>query len=172
VIPLPLEDEEIEGGRAPLVNYAIIGANVLVFILMLLSGSDEYKRIIYAYGFVPAHWTPLTAFTSMFIHGGALHLVGNMLYLWIFGDNIEEAFGHAGYLGFYLAGASRRLPSRAPCPRGRTCPSSARRARSAASSARTSSYARTTGSASSGDMPSITGRTGSSRTGCSACIFS
>ena len=56
-----------------------------------------------AYAVVPAHIHLSTLFTSMFLHGGWLHLIGNMWFLWIFGDNVEDVLGHGKYLGFYLA---------------------------------------------------------------------
>ena len=88
----------------PLVNYLLILANILVFVLELNS-PDSF---LVTYSFIPARFTAnppgyfLTLLTSMFLHGGWLHLGGNMLFLWIFGDNVEDRLGHIAYLGFYL----------------------------------------------------------------------
>ena len=95
--------------RTPYVTYALIGANVLVFLLMLpASGSEnELARIYYKWGLVPV-WIMdgqnLSGLvTHMFVHGGFMHLAGNMLFLWIFGDNLEDELGHVGFALFYLA---------------------------------------------------------------------
>lgn len=82
----------------PFVNLLLIALNIVVFIISL-ANFDWY---IYTYGFTPAHWSVITVFTSMFLHGGIDHIVGNMWYLWIFGDNVEDRFGHAKYLIVYL----------------------------------------------------------------------
>lgn len=87
--------------RTPVVTWGIIGANVLVFLLTTkhLSLTD---RVAYEYGFVPSRGVWYTWFTSMFLHANLMHLVGNMWFLWIVGDNIEDKLGHLVYLGFYL----------------------------------------------------------------------
>lgn len=96
----------------PLMTTAIIGVNVLVFVYQLLFPGD-LETFFYTYGLVPCAvsgqcrgipgslppW--LTLFSSMFMHGGWLHIIGNMLYLWIFGNNIEDATGPLGFLVFY-----------------------------------------------------------------------
>jgi len=88
----------------PVVTLSLIAVNLLVFGHEILLGprAPEFIRL---YGFIPAELSqrPLTLFSSMFVHGGILHIVGNMLYLWIFGDNIESAFGHVRFLLLYLA---------------------------------------------------------------------
>jgi membrane associated rhomboid family serine protease len=93
------------------VNYLLIAANVGVFVLQAMSPEVVHPEVsIEAWGLVPARLFahPLvgieTVFTSMFMHGGLLHLGGNMLFLWIFGDNVEDALGHLRYLVFYLLG--------------------------------------------------------------------
>jgi membrane associated rhomboid family serine protease len=88
--------------RAPYVNYLLIVANVVVFLLVGLR--PDYDAIVDAYGLTPAHLQWLTFLTSMFLHGDFLHLGGNMLFLWIVGDNVEDVLGHLGYLAFYLFG--------------------------------------------------------------------
>ncbi|MBI5847551.1 MAG: rhomboid family intramembrane serine protease [Nitrospirae bacterium] len=95
----------------PFVTIGIIGLNILVFLLQLLSGADG-KHIVYAYGAIPHNIVSLestqpihpllTIFTSMFMHGGVFHIFGNMLYLWIFGNNIEDRLGHFRFVLFYL----------------------------------------------------------------------
>jgi membrane associated rhomboid family serine protease len=91
-------------------NYLLIAANVVVFILQWLSGPNQ-EALIFEYALIPANLTTSVnldnitdIFTSMFMHAGFLHLAGNMLYLWIFGDNVEDAMGSIKYLIFYLVG--------------------------------------------------------------------
>jgi membrane associated rhomboid family serine protease len=100
----PIGDDNSARRSVPLVTYALIALNVLVFLLEL----DNGEEFIRAWAFVPARFAAdpagnlLTVFSAMFMHGGWLHLGGNMLYLWIFGDNVEDRFGHVKYLLFYL----------------------------------------------------------------------
>ena len=82
----------------PFVNWAIIGINVLVFLFSL----GAYEFTINEYGFIPAEFGILTLFTSMFLHGGWAHLFGNMWFLLIFGDNVEDKLGHYRYFLFYI----------------------------------------------------------------------
>jgi membrane associated rhomboid family serine protease len=109
---LPLKDY-IPTRRVPFVNYLLIAANVIVFFgeRMLLAQGVDPRDLLGEYALVPA-WAItdpwhglLTAFTAMFMHdpNGWAHIGGNMLFLWIFGDNVEDAIGHAKYLFFYLA---------------------------------------------------------------------
>jgi membrane associated rhomboid family serine protease len=111
---IPLRDT-VPSLRVPVVNYAIIGANVLVF---FYEASLGYRAdaFIMRWGLVPRHFALVTVLTSMFLHGGLLHLIGNMLYLYIFGDNVEDRLGHSRYLVFYLlcgfaAGGAQALAS-------------------------------------------------------------
>jgi len=130
----PIADENLDRRTLPVVNYAIILINLLVFVFLQGLGSNE--RFTYAFSTVPAEIvtgkdiatrdrvlvqpltgqevqmpglqpTPipvyLTLITSMFMHGGIAHIFGNMLFLWIFGDNIEDRLGHLRYAIFYLA---------------------------------------------------------------------
>ena len=100
----PIGDDDTGRRSFPVVTYGLIALNVLFFFVEL-SGGDPFiqqwsvvpRRLISN----PAGDFP-TIFTSMFMHGGWLHLLGNMLYLWIFGDNVEDSFGHAKFLVFYL----------------------------------------------------------------------
>ena len=90
----------------PFVTFGIIILNVLVFLGQFwISGNDPGigRSLVYMYGFVPAEFNPLTIFTSMFMHGGFAHIIGNMWFLYIFGDNVESILGHVKYFMFYLA---------------------------------------------------------------------
>lgn len=100
----PIGDDDTARRTTPIVTYALIALNVLFFFVEL-SGGDPFIE----------HWSVVprrllanpgsdfpTIFTSMFMHAGWLHLGGNMLYLWIFGDNVEDSFGHLKFLIFYL----------------------------------------------------------------------
>jgi membrane associated rhomboid family serine protease len=106
---LPLADHNPRR-TTPVVNYLLVAANVLMF-LWEVSLGPSLERDLFAVAFIPARfwYAPIhpynyfTMFVSMFLHGGWLHLGGNMLYLWIFGDNIEDRLGHGKYLLFYLA---------------------------------------------------------------------
>src|SRR5262249_27911298 len=97
---IPLRDT-IPAARVPVVNYAIIAANVAVFFYEASLGSRA-EAFLFTYGLVPRHFALTALATSMFLHGGFLHLAGNMLYLYIFGDNLEDRLGHARYVVFYL----------------------------------------------------------------------
>ena len=100
----PIGDDDSARRTVPLVTYALIVVNVLFFFVEL-SGGDPF---IMRWAFVPSRFLAspfgdvLTVFSSMFMHAGWLHLGGNMLYLWIFGDNVEDRFGHVKFLIFYL----------------------------------------------------------------------
>ena len=86
--------------RTPFVVYALLIANVVLYFATAPYLSDGYFLADWA--MIPALSTPSTYLTSQFLHGGLLHLGGNMLFLWIFGDNLEDRMGHALFLGFYL----------------------------------------------------------------------
>lgn len=88
----------------PFVTYFIIGLNVLVFIYQyfIIQGAQLSEDFIYTYALIPANPTILTIFSSMFMHGGFTHIIFNMWFLWIFGDNIESVLGHKKYLLFYF----------------------------------------------------------------------
>lgn len=101
---LPIGDDNSGRRTVPLVTYALIALNVFFF-LVEMSGGEAF---IMQWSFIPSRFlsNPAadfpTLFTSMFMHAGWVHLGGNMLYLWIFGDNVEDRFGHAQFLIFYL----------------------------------------------------------------------
>jgi membrane associated rhomboid family serine protease len=112
---IPLRDDN-PSGTPQIVTIVFIVMCVLVFLWQLSFGAQGGQRIVYALGVVPASllgqgqlppelslvapW--MTVFTSMFMHGGWMHLIGNMLYLWIFGDNVEDSMGHGRFVVFYL----------------------------------------------------------------------
>jgi membrane associated rhomboid family serine protease len=99
----PLRDDR-PTYTAPVVTTLLIVACALVFFYEL--SLDEYSRdyFINRYGVVPAHLRPVTLLTSLFIHGGWSHIIGNMLFLWAFGKSLEDALGHTKFLSFYLIG--------------------------------------------------------------------
>lgn len=115
---IPVRDS-IRSRRFPVVTVAIIAVNVAVFVHQSSLGSAALRMFYMRYGVVPVELTLLPRFlvagrleivwyllgtlvTAMFVHGGFVHLFGNMLYLWIFGDNVEDRLGRVRYLGFYL----------------------------------------------------------------------
>jgi len=112
---IPLRDDN-PTTIPPIVTAAFIVACVLVFLWQVSQGADGFGRIVYSLGVVPiallteAQLPPelvlvpekLTVLTSMFPHGGWMHLIGNLLYLWIFGNNVEDSMGHGRFTAFYL----------------------------------------------------------------------
>ena len=87
----------------PFVTYTIIGINSLVFIYQyLILPPESLGHIISTYALTPAAPSVITVFTSMFMHGGLMHIIFNMWFLWIFGDNIESVLGHKRFVLFYL----------------------------------------------------------------------
>ncbi len=105
----PIRDHN-PSGRTPYVTYALVAANVMIFLGYWFALPDEraLNWFFYDWGLVPVAvvngqgWSGFL--TAMFLHGGWMHLAGNMLFLWIFGDNMEDELGHARFLLFYLAG--------------------------------------------------------------------
>ncbi len=112
---IPLKDDNPTSNK-PIVTYFLIGSCVLIFLIQLSSQSYNTGQLFYSYGLIPSvlmghnqlpmdlYAVPayLTIFTSMFMHGGFMHLIGNMLYMWIFADNIEDNLGPSKFLIFYL----------------------------------------------------------------------
>lgn len=112
---IPLKDDN-PSSITPFVSFTLIGLCVLVFLWQATLGPERGQAAVYALGVIPAvlisdltlpphielvsPW--VTIFTSMFMHGGWMHLIGNMLYLWIFGDNVEDSMGHFRFMIFYL----------------------------------------------------------------------
>ena len=97
---IPLRDV-IPSRTTPYVTISLVVINALVFLYELGLG-DQVNEFMFAFGLVPAFFTWPAVLTSMFLHGGFLHVAGNMLYLWIFGDNVEDQMGHGRFLAFYL----------------------------------------------------------------------
>jgi membrane associated rhomboid family serine protease len=105
---IPLRDTQ-PSYSTPFVTISLIVVNALIFLYQV--SLDDYSRnhLINVFGMVPSRVglsdpnTLMTVFTSMFLHGGWLHIIGNMWFLWIYGDNIEDILGHTGYLLFYIA---------------------------------------------------------------------
>lgn len=107
---IPLSDS-IGSHRTPWVTYGLLVLNISIFVGTAVLGLTDYNKVIQNYGLIPFRLVrsfDLEAisdlFTSMFLHGSLLHLGSNMLYLWIFGDNVEDALGPVGYIAFYLIG--------------------------------------------------------------------
>jgi len=98
---IPLRDV-IPSRSTPVVTMALLAVNVVVFFYQWSLGERAGTAFVFEWGVIPADFTLLTMFTSMFLHGGFLHAGGNMLYLWIFGDNVEDRFGRGRFLFFYL----------------------------------------------------------------------
>lgn len=105
---IPIGDDQVRGGKPAIVNWVLVAICVIVFVYELLLGEAGVERFFQLYGAVPAAIVQgeglIGLLTSIFLHGGWMHLIGNMLFLLVFGDNIEAVLGHAGYLLFYLAG--------------------------------------------------------------------
>ncbi len=112
---IPLKDDN-PTTKKPVITYFLIGICVLVFLLQLSSQTFRNGQLFYSYGLIPSvllgykqlpadlYAVPayVTIFTSMFMHGGFMHLIGNMLYMWIFADNIEDDLGAKKFIIFYL----------------------------------------------------------------------
>jgi membrane associated rhomboid family serine protease len=130
---IPLKDD-VPSATVPYVTIGLIGLNVLVFLYQASIGMGGDPRaaeaVVFEFGATPCRLTgacpvpgdfpsPIaTIFTSMFLHGGLLHVGGNMLYLWIFGDNVEDTLGHGRYLALYVvAGVVAALTQTAASPR-------------------------------------------------------
>ncbi|MEM9887022.1 MAG: rhomboid family intramembrane serine protease [Bacteroidota bacterium] len=105
----PIGDDQVRGGTFPLFSYAFIALNVAVFVYELqLMSNGSFDQFIFEFGAIPSEITQgqdlPTLFTSMFLHGGWGHIIGNMLFLWVFADNIEAVVGNGRFLIFYLLG--------------------------------------------------------------------
>jgi rhomboid family protein len=111
---IPLRDV-VPSRTTPVVTMTIIALNTLVFLHQSTLGERAGEAFVFAFGLVPADFSLATMVSSMFVHGGFLHFGGNMLYLWIFGDNVEDRLGHGRFILFYLlcgaaAAAGQILP--------------------------------------------------------------
>ena len=115
---IPLRDV-IPSRTTPYVTIGIITLNALAFLYELSLG-PLVNTLVTVFGLVPADFSWTTVFTSMFLHGGFLHVAGNMLYLWIFGDNVEDRVGHGRFVAFYLlCGIAAALAQTAVAPHSR-----------------------------------------------------
>jgi len=97
----PLSDV-IPSRTRPVVTISLIAINALVFLYQFQLDELSLQRLVFEFGVIPARLSYGDVVSSMFLHGDILHFVGNMVFLWIFGDNVEDRLGHAGYLLFYL----------------------------------------------------------------------
>jgi membrane associated rhomboid family serine protease len=126
---MPLWDESpLKLPKLPVVTWGLIAANVLVFIFQVMTPEPSEQALVMALGVVPGNvtgvpinptWFPpyLTLVTYQFLHADILHLLGNMIFLWVFGDDVEEAMGSLRFVGFYLAcGAAAALAFTASAP--------------------------------------------------------
>lgn len=104
----PIGDDQIKGGFKPIFSYAFIALNVIVFWYQYSLGPRAGNQLVLDFGAIPdkiAHGERFsTLFTSMFMHGSWMHLIGNMVFLWVFGDNIEAVVGNLKFALFYIIG--------------------------------------------------------------------
>lgn len=104
----PIGDTNIKRGSPPIMTYLLIVLNVAVFLYMFFLPPLEQQFLVDRYASIPTHILSgrdgLTILTSMFLHGGWMHLIGNMMFMWIFADNIEATIGSFKFLLFYLMG--------------------------------------------------------------------
>lgn len=98
---IPLRDTQ-PSNSSPFVTLTIIAVNILVFLYQVSLEPYSLNHFIAQYALVPDRFQTPDMFTSMFLHGGWLHLIGNMWFLWIYGDNVEDVLGHGKFLLFYL----------------------------------------------------------------------
>src|SRR5688572_6834227 len=106
---IPISDV-IPSRTVPVVTIGLIVINVLVFLYEQMLPEPLLQQFVATYALIPAWFSIPALFTSQFLHGGWMHIIANMLYLWIFGDNVEDRLGHGRYLLFYLgAGAAAAI---------------------------------------------------------------
>jgi len=105
---IPIGDQDVRGARPGFMTWLLIGLNALVWLWMIRMSPSDAQAFFVTYGAVPVAILQgqnlITLITSIFLHGGWLHIISNMLFLGVFGDNIEVTLGHGWYLLFYLAG--------------------------------------------------------------------
>ncbi len=104
----PIGDENVKGGFKPIFSYTFIAINIIIFVFQFSLEPALHKQFVYTYGSIPVEVLAgedfLSLFTNMFLHGSLMHLAFNMLYLWIFADNIEAVIGNTKFLLFYIIG--------------------------------------------------------------------
>ncbi|HZR23697.1 MAG TPA: rhomboid family intramembrane serine protease [Vicinamibacterales bacterium] len=98
---IPLRDV-IPSRTVPYITVTIIVLNAVAWLFEVSLPPDQLNQFLTIYGVVPAYFAPATLITSMFLHGSWMHIIGNMWYLWIFGDNVEDRVGHGRFIVFYL----------------------------------------------------------------------
>lgn len=104
----PIGDDQVHGGHTPFFSYSFIALNILIFLYQASLSMPELNNFVMEYGAIPREvmngQDQFTLITSMFLHGGWMHLIGNMLFLWVFADNIEATVGSFKFLIFYVLG--------------------------------------------------------------------
>ncbi len=104
----PIGDDNVKGGSVPFFSYALIGINILIFVFQKSLDPNASFQFLYNFGAIPTEIMAGNDFSSLltniFLHGGWLHLLGNMVFLWIFADNIEATIGNSKFIIFYLLG--------------------------------------------------------------------
>ena len=104
----PIGDDQVQGGAKPLFSYTLILINVLVFGYEIMLTPDQSEMMVTTYGAIPQEIIQgkdmYTLLSCMFLHGGWMHLIGNMLFLWVFADNIEAVVGSFNFMIFYIIG--------------------------------------------------------------------
>lgn len=104
----PIGDDQIQGGSKPIVSYSFIAINVLLFLYQFSLQGDYGSDFVITWGAIPQEISNgidlQTLISSIFLHGGWMHLIGNMLFLWVFGDNIEAVIGSVRFFTFYMLG--------------------------------------------------------------------
>ncbi len=93
----------IPSRTTPFATVTLIVINALVFLYQVFLPAPLLEEFVVRYSLIPAYFSWVNVFTSMFLHAGWMHVIGNMLYLWIFGDNVEDRLGHGWFVLFYLA---------------------------------------------------------------------
>lgn len=104
----PISDDQVQGGHKPIFAYTLIGLNILVFMYQVYLPLPHCELFIQHFGLQPVHLFHTehlySILTHMFLHGGWMHLIGNMVFLWVFADNIEAVIGTVNFIGFYIIG--------------------------------------------------------------------
>ncbi len=104
----PIGDDQVKGGHFPMFSYGFILLNVLFFIYEIMLPPEQLETLIWEYGSIPIETMRgedlFSLFSSMFLHGGWMHLIGNMVFLWVFADNIEATVGSFSFVIFYILG--------------------------------------------------------------------
>ncbi len=104
----PIGDDNVKGGYKPVFTYSLILINVLIFLFEISLPHESAENFVIHFGNIPEELLSgqdvFTVFTSMFLHGGWMHLIGNMLFLWVFADNIEAVIGTFNFILFYILG--------------------------------------------------------------------